>query len=74
MRVSPSRLTEGRGPGGTPEGKACRQFFAPEGGLDLPSGFAKNGDTIACLSDYLFGDIPLGVSINAPRSLRSNTR
>ncbi len=28
------------------EGKACRQFFAPEGDLDVPSGFAKNGDTI----------------------------
>jgi hypothetical protein len=28
-------------------GKACRQFFAPEGDWEVPSGFAKNGDTIA---------------------------
>ena len=27
-------------------GTACRQFFAPEGDLAVPSGFAKNGDTI----------------------------
>jgi hypothetical protein len=28
------------------EGKACRQFFAADGDLDVLSGFAKNGDTI----------------------------
>ena len=28
------------------EGKACRQFFAPFGDLDVPKGFAKNRDTI----------------------------
>ena len=28
------------------EGKACRQFLAPFGDLDVPKGIAKNGDTI----------------------------
>jgi hypothetical protein len=29
------------------EGINRRQFFAPEGDLDVPSGFAKNGDAHA---------------------------
>jgi hypothetical protein len=30
------------------EGINRRQFFAPEGDLDVPSGFAKNGDAHSC--------------------------
>ena len=33
------------------EGKACRQFLAPFGDLDVPKGFAKNGDTIVKASE-----------------------
>jgi hypothetical protein len=31
------------------EGNHRRQFFAPEGDLDVPSGFAKNGDALVSI-------------------------
>jgi hypothetical protein len=41
------------------EGNNRRQFFAPEGDLDVPSGFAKNGDALVffVVSDGIFGII-----------------
>ena len=43
------------------EGNICDQFLAPEGDLDVPSGFAKNGNTLIDPLDDSFVSIPLFV-------------